>query len=253
MYVTCSTLCFASLSLEEALHTIRRLQFTKADLAIHSDGPHLTPEEVVADPVRVSQRLRASSLGFAAFHLDLKPSLDRQTLTQLQVISRLARVLTVPVLTVPAAPTGSDVEAEIQRLVPWSEIVTAEGVILCLETTRGTLTEDPATAEMLCRRVPGLALTLDPSHYHVTPRGPVNHDSLYEFARHVRLRDSGAAQEMFQVRVGQGEIEYSRIIGQLERFDYARSLTVDYRDVADNPFPVEPEVRKLKYMLESLI
>lgn len=253
VYVTCSTLCFAKRSLEEALHSIRMLRFAKADLAIHSDGPHLTPDEVVADPLRVSQRLRASNLAFAAFHLDLPPLCDRLTLTRLLAISRLARLLTVPVLTVPAAPLGTDLDEEVRRLLQWSGIVVAEGAILCVETAQGTLTEDPATAETLCQRVPGLAVTLDPSHYHATAQGPVEHDRLYAYARHVRLRDSGASREQFQVRVGQGELEYSRIIGQLERYEYGRALTVDIRDVADNPFPVEPEVRKMKYLLESLI
>jgi len=39
----------------------------------------------------------------------------------------------------------------------------------------------------------------------------------------------------------------------LEKCRYDRALTVDVRDVADSAFPVEPEVRKLKYLLESLV
>ena len=49
MYVACSTLSFSKLSLEDALRTVREMRFTKADLAIHDDGPHLTPAEVAAD------------------------------------------------------------------------------------------------------------------------------------------------------------------------------------------------------------
>ena len=56
-----------------------------------------------------------------------------------------------------------------------------------------------------------------------------------------------------EVRIGQGELEYGRVVTHLERCGYARCLTVDVRDVADSPFPVEPEVRKLKYLLESLV
>ena len=105
----------------------------------------------------------------------------------------------------------------------------------------------------LCQRVPGLGLTLDPSHYLAGPHGPVNYDPLFPFVRHVRLRDSGPRPDQFQVRVGQGEVEYGRIISHLDRYRYDRALTVDVRDVPDNPFPVEPEVRKLKYLLESLV
>ena len=53
--------------------------------------------------------------------------------------------------------------------------------------------------------------------------------------------------------VGQGEVEYGRIISHLDRYHYDRALTVDIRDLPDSPFPVEPEVRKLKYLLESLV
>ena len=61
------------------------------------------------------------------------------------------------------------------------------------------------------------------------------------------------APDQFQVRVGQGEIEYGRVIANLERCGYDRALTVDIRDVPDSPFPIDPEVRKLKYLLESLV
>jgi hypothetical protein len=55
------------------------------------------------------------------------------------------------------------------------------------------------------------------------------------------------------MRIGQGDIEYGRAIAQLDRCRYDRALTVDIRDIPDSPFPIEPEVRKLKYLLESLV
>jgi hypothetical protein len=54
------------------------------------------------------------------------------------------------------------------------------------------------------------------------------------------------------VRVGQGQVDYGRIVNLLERQHYDRLLTVDIRDIPDAPFAMEPEVRKLKYLLESL-
>src|SRR5205823_12864914 len=69
VYVACSTLCFSKLPLEDALHTIREMQFQKADLAIHDPGPHLTPAEVAADLGRVPTRLKAAHLPLAAFEL----------------------------------------------------------------------------------------------------------------------------------------------------------------------------------------
>jgi sugar phosphate isomerase/epimerase len=253
VYVACSTLCFSKLSLEEALRTIREMHFPKADLAIHDTGPHLTPAEVAADPGRAAQRLKAANQPLAAFHLVVTTPDPDEARKQLRAVCRLARVSTVPLLTVPAAPLGTDLDAETRRLQDWVAVAAAEGVILTVETHSQTVTADPAGVLELCRRVPGLGVTLDPSHYLFGPHGPANYDPLYPHVRHVRLRDTGTKPEQFQVRIGQGELEYGRIIAQLDRVRYDRALTVDIRNVPDNPFPVEPEVRKLKYLLESLV
>jgi sugar phosphate isomerase/epimerase len=253
VYVACSTLCFTKLSLEEALQSIREMHFAKADLAIHDDGPHVTPEDLLADPARVAQRLRAANLPLAAIHLNIGASDSETARAHLRAAARLARVSTTPLLTVGAAALGSDFDAEVSRLKEWVRIVEADGVILTVETHSETVTGDPLGAIELCRRVPGLGITLDPSHYHVGPHGIQDYDAVFPHVRHVRLRDSGSRPDQFQLRVGQGEIEYGRIISQLERHRYDRALTVDIRDIPDGPFPVEPEVRKLKYLLESLV
>lgn len=253
MYVACSTLSFSKLTLEDALRTVREMRFAKADLAIHAVGPHLTPAQVAADPARTAQILKAANLPLAAMHVDTGDAGPAEARGQLRAVARLARVSATPLLTVPAAALGSDFDAETDRLRDWTKVTAAEGVILTVETHSATLTADPLGAAELCRRVPGLFLTLDPSHYQVGAHGPVNHDNLYPLVRHLRLRDTGAAPEQFQVRIGQGLIEYGRIISLLEKHRYERGLTVDVRDVADSPFPVEPEVRKLKYLLESLV
>jgi sugar phosphate isomerase/epimerase len=253
VYVACSTLSYCSLPLEDALRTIRELRFAKADLAVHADGPHLTPAEVAADPARAAQRLKAANISLAAIHLDTGSATPAEARLQLRAVARLARVSTTPLLTIPAAPAGADFAAEAERLKEWTRLAAADGVILSVETHRETITADPLGAAELCRRVPGLFLTLDPSHYQIGQHGKVGYDALFLFVRHVRLRDTGTTPDQFQVRVGQGELEYGRLIAQLEQVRYDRALTVDIRDLPDSPFPIEPEVRKLKYLLESLV
>ncbi|MBP3956442.1 sugar phosphate isomerase/epimerase [Gemmata sp. G18] len=253
MYVACSTLSFSKVSLEDALRTVREMRFTKADLAIHDGSPQLTPAEVAADIGRVAQRLKAANLPLAAIHLVIGTPDPVEARTQFRAVCRLARVSTVPLITIPAAPLGSDLDAEVARLQEWVRIGETEGVILSVETHSATVTADPLGAAELCRRVPGLALTLDPSHYHVGPHAKAGYDSLYKYVRHVRVRDTGSMPDQFQVRIGQGELEYGKVISQLDRCRYDRALTVDIRDVPESSFPVEPEVRKLKYLLESLV
>jgi sugar phosphate isomerase/epimerase len=255
VFVACSTLCFGTRPLAEALRTIGELGFNKVDLAVREGGPHLKPSEVAADVGRAAQQLRhGPGLAVAAFHVEFADGLSREeTAEQMKALCRLARVLTTPLVSVPAAASGGDTAAEVERLTWLSRLAHAEGVSLAVETRSGTLTEDPAVAVELCERVPGLGLALDPSHYLVGPYHSQQLDLLYPHVQHVRLRDSNGKTEQFQVRIGQGEIEYGRIVNQLARYNYGRSLSVDIRDTPEPPFAMPAEVRKLKYLLESLI
>jgi sugar phosphate isomerase/epimerase len=250
MYVACSTLCFGTHPLDTALRSIRDLHFTKIDLMICEDGPHLKPSELLTgDLTKLVAKLKASNVTVAAIHASFAEADGEKTRAELRAVCRLARLLTVSLVSVPA---GQDSAADAVRLKEWVKIATAEGIILTIETNRSTLTRDPVATVELCRKVPGLGITLDPSHY-VSAEGVVDYDMLFPFVKHVRLRDTAAKTDGFQVRVGQGDVEYGRIVAQLDRFKYDRALTVDVRDRPELEFPVEPEVRKLKYLLESLV
>jgi sugar phosphate isomerase/epimerase len=204
--------------------------------------------------MRSAQRLRvASSLTPAAFSVQIDANSEADYHNQLRAVCRLARLTTVPVVSVAAASSGSGLDAEAERLTYLVRLAEAEGVVMTVDTRVGTMTELPATAVELCQRVPGLGLTLDPSHYIAGPNQGKNYDVVFPYVRHVRLRDTGRGQDQFQVRVGQGEIEYGRIVTHLSRYHYERVLSVDIRDIPDAPFAMEPEVRKLKYLLESLV
>jgi sugar phosphate isomerase/epimerase len=257
VYIACSTLCFARYPLERALRCIAELEFRKVDIAISEQGPHLKPSEVVADVWRAAQRVRSGpGLSPGAFTVDLEASEPAEYQRQLRAICRLARLTLVPLITIPAGPRTpqeQDLEKEVHRLHTLVRLAEEEGIVLSLATRMGTWTEDPDLAVKLCRRVPGLALTLDPSHYLAGPHQGQPFDQVYPYVRHVHLRDSGRSPEHFQVRVGQGEVEYGKIIAHLQRHGYDRLLTVAIHDIPDAPYDMEVEVRKLKYLLESLI
>jgi sugar phosphate isomerase/epimerase len=248
VYVACSSLCFSRYPLAHALYAISELNFHKVDLALHEAGPHLKPSEVVTDVNRSAQLLRKANVQFAAFHVEITAPDAEGYKETLRAVCRLGRVLAVPVVNIAAAPADSDFGTEVARLTGLSKLAQAEGVILTVETHGQTLTKHPETAAELCRAVPGLGLTLDPSHYLVAGQG---YDDLFSHVRHVRLRDT--APDRLQVRVGQGQVEYGRIISQLCRQHYERALTVDIHDQPEPEYAMEPEVRKLKFLLESMV
>lgn len=255
MFVACSTLCFGTSPLSDALRRISELGFTKVDVAVGDSGQHLKLADVTADIGRTAQQLRAGpGLTVAAFHVELAEQLSAdEAAGQVQAMCRLARVLATPLVSLWAAPAGSDKAAEIERLARFNRVARGEGVTLAVATRTGTLTDDPAVAVEICQKVPGLGIALDPSHYLVGPYHDDDLDVLYPYVQHVRLRDTNGKTGQFQVRIGQGEIEYGRIVNQLARYDYQRTLSVDIHDQPEPPYPMPPEVRKLKYLLESLI
>jgi sugar phosphate isomerase/epimerase len=251
VYVACSSLCFGRYPLAQALHAIGELNFHKVDLAVHEHGPHLKPSDVVADAHRVANMLRKANVAYSAFHVEINATDADGYRDTLRAVCRLGRLLAVPLVNIPAAPAGSDFKDEVNRLTNLSRVAETEGVILTVETHSKTLTADPTAAAELCRQVPGLGLTLDPSHYLIGAHLQKDYDELFPFVRHVRLRDTTA--DRLQVRVGQGQVEYGRIVSQLSRERYERALCVDIRDTPEPGYPMEPEVRKLKYLLESMV
>jgi sugar phosphate isomerase/epimerase len=254
VYVACSTLCFDSYPFADALRTIAALEFSKIDVAIHERSNHLKPSQVARDvPAAAAQLRLGPGLVPSAISVAIEAPDGEEYDRQFRAVCRLARMSMVPLLTMSAALAGTPLDREVQRLTRLLRLAEKDGLILTVATLCGTLTEDPDTAVTLCQRVPGLGLTLDPSHYIAGPQAGKAFDQVYPHVRHVHLRDTGRGPNQFQVHIGQGEVEYGRLIGQLARYQYDRLLTVDIRDLAASDFPREHEVRKLKYLLESLV
>lgn len=255
MFVACSTLCFADEPLESALRHIAELEFNKVDLALREDQPgHVRPSEVVADPEATVRRLRRGpSLTFTALDLDFGPVDDATFRKRFDGACRLAKLLTTAVLTIPASPAGTPFPDEVSRLTELSAAASREGLVLTVANHAETLTSTPQAALELCRAVPGLALTLDPSHFLAGPQPNASFDDLFPFVQNVHLRDTGKGPEEFQVRVGQGRIDYARIVNLLERHGYDRGLTVAFHNRGQSSFDNEVEVRKLQRLLESLL
>lgn len=252
MFVACSTRSFSREPLEKALRHIADLEFGKVDLAIHRQGTQLRPEDLVNDLDGCLHRVRyATNLTCSALDLDFGGVDEEQARGQFEAACRLAKGLTVAVLTIPAAPFGTPIEREVERLSGLAEHASRQGLVLTVLTDSKTITADPEAAERLCREIPGLGLTLDPSHY--IQLSATAFDDLFPYVQNVHLRDTGKKPEEFQVRIGQGRVEYGRVVTMLERNGYNRGLTVALFDEPEPPFDVEIEVRKLKLLLESLL
>ncbi len=256
MFVACSTLCFAREPLDKALKLISELEFDRFELAIVDDGQHLRPSQVGEDfEAALHQVRRGPSLTPSSLSIDLGPVdwNDPAVRRRFDAHCRFAKALGVAVIAMPSLSLGTSLNQEIKRLTELVGNAMRDGLVLSLVTDSATLAGDPRAALELCKTIPGLALTLDPSHGLQGPYKETDFDPLYPYVQNVHLRDSGKQPGEFQVRVGQGLIEYARIVNQLQRHGYNRALTVAIVDRPDNAFEREVEVRKLRLLLETLI
>ncbi len=251
MFVAASTRCFADLPLDAALQKLVDLEYTCVEIMIHEAEGHMKPSAVLADldaavrACRQTHRLTAVS-----FSVDMTvPDSDPVYYDQFAACCRLAKASKVVTITVRSAELGTPYNAEVERLRKLSAIASLEGVRVGLLTEAGRMTQDPATASVLCDNVKGLGLTLDPSYYVCGPQQNESYDQVFSHVYHVRLRDT--TKDQLQVRVGQGLIEYGKLISQLLKVRYDRALSVDI-------MPVEgvdqfAEMRKMRLLLESLL
>lgn len=247
MLVAASTLCFAEKSIEDACKLLTELEFDKVELSFDESGDQLKPSAIAGDPERFFAQFRElTRLTPIAFCL--QHDINQTTFTGL---SKLAKLFRVAQITVPASPLGTPFNTEIDRLRGLLEIASRDGIRLSIKTKTGHLTEDPHTAVELCQAVSGLGLTLDPSYYICNPKRIESYDQVFEHVFHVHLRDTSADQ--IQVQIGLGEIDYTRLVSQLQRHNYNRVLSVEllpsHIDAESRPL----EMRKLRMLLETLL
>lgn len=249
MFVAASSRCFCDRPWREAIELLTELEFSYLEIMIHEEDGHFTPQELLTDFPRVLAGCRDTSrLTPVALSLDSSAQ-GAEYLRQFEACCRLAAALRVVPITVRAAGLGTPFNEEVERLVQLVRIAALQGVKVCLLTEAGRMSHDPLTAATFCNYAKGLAITLDPSYYVYKVDRQYKLDPILPFVHHLRLRDT--RHDAFQVRVGQGEIEYGKLLIQLGRFHYDRALCVDIKPQAG--LDSAAELRKFRLLLESLL
>jgi sugar phosphate isomerase/epimerase len=249
VFVAASTRCFSDLGFSDALRQLVDLEYTAIEIVVHETGGHIRPSEVAGDLDAAIRACRQSHrLTVCAYSVDIEAP-GQQYYDQFTACCKLAKATKVVTIVVRASELGTPFNEEVERLRKMAAIGSVEGVRVGLLTEVGRMTEDPNTAVVLCDSVKGLGLTLDPSHYIFGPHGGANFEQVMNYVYHVRLRDT--KKDEFQVRVGQGEVEYGRLVNQLNKVHYDRALTVDVAPIPGVDYMAE--MRKMRLLLETLI
>lgn len=249
MFVCASTECFPTLSPKEALSSLVDLEYTSVELALHEQGGWLRPSEVHADLDRAIELCRATHrMTVAALSVEIEAEGDAYY-EQFESICKLAKAVKVVTLVIGSSELGTPFNEEIERLRKLSSMASLEGAVVSLKTQLDCMTQDADTAVVFCDNVPGLRLTLDPSCYVMGPQRGKPYDKVMDRVQHVHLRDTSS--DKFQVRVGQGEVDYGKLVAQLQTGGYDRALGVNMGPI--DGVDHHAEMRKIRLLLDSLL
>jgi sugar phosphate isomerase/epimerase len=249
VFVAASTECYRDLPLLEVLGKLSDLEYSSVVIAIHESGNQLKPSEVAQDVEKAASLCRDTHrLNLGGYNIQIEAT-GEEYYEQFTACCRLAKATKVASLTIPSSELGTPFNEEVERLRRLVAIATLEGALVSMKTESGRLTQDPDTAVVLCDNVKGLGVTLDPSHFVWGPHSGRSYDQLMKYVYHVQLRDT--RKDTFQVRVGQGEVEYGKLVSQLRRVKYNRCLEVNLQPLPE--VDQASELRKIRLLLESLL
>ena len=185
----CSSLIQCKQPTEKALQAVAGLGYRWVDLSCMSWASHVSVPKLLEDfdkeAARVEAALAASGLKVA--NLTFDSCYDRpfeQYEKEFQAVVKLAVRLKTGLINLMAPSNKADRNEVAARMKKLQAIAARDGVTLTLETHCNQITERPADALWLCQQVPGLGLTLDPSHYYAGP----NQGASFERPVSVRAR-----------------------------------------------------------------
>lgn len=250
MYIAATSACFQNLPLNQAARCIAELEYSNIEIMVHESGGHLRPSEVAADlPGAYTKCRDLSRLVPVALSLDISAENMDEYFRQFTACCMLAKSLNVMTIILRAADRLAPFNLEIEKYRKCVSLAVTRGIEVCLLTEKGRMADDPETIQSLCHNSPGLKIALDPSYFIYEPVHGKGYESLLSLVGHVRLRDTSPKQ--FQVRVGQGNMEFGQLVSQLILHDYKRAVSVDLHP--DDSMDLIVEMRKMRLLLESLL
>ena len=248
MIIAAATSCISGEPLTDIFDRLVDLEYTSTELVICEQGVILPSQ--IADRHDDVVQLRRSSRRIVPVSIFFDVELENpKYVEQFTAACRLAKDCKIAVITVHAAVPGTPFNEEIDRLRELVRVGVQYGCVVGVATEAGRITESPETVGSLCKNVKGLGVTFDPSHYIYNLPKPRDYESILSHICHVRLRDT--TQKQFQTRIGQGIVDFGRLVVHLTKVDYQRTLCVDLAPLPN--VDQSAELRKMRLLLESVL
>ncbi|GMU20458.1 MAG: hypothetical protein AMXMBFR13_05550 [Phycisphaerae bacterium] len=230
---SCSSLAQCKQPADKALKAIAELGFKWVDLSALSWSPHVSVKALLEDFDREAGRLEAilkeTGLKISNFTFDAVESRPyEQYEREFTALAKFAARTKARLINLMAPSPKADRDDQVAKLRKLVAIAKKHDVLLTVETHVGQITEKPEEALRLCRDVPGLGLTLDPSHYYAGVHQGKSFDQLYPYVQGTGLRAGGMSWEQIHLPWGEGKVDFAKIIRDLEKAGYQGFYAAEY-------------------------
>ncbi len=266
MKLACSTLAFANIPLASALREVRDLGFGWVDIACFEGWAHLNPSEMVGREESVGQDLKILLESFrlkpSALHssTSLRPSVitsseeEQRVIVEVEALLQVAQVSHTPLVNIQLGPWPQERSRQevLDFLVHLLRLLVSKaqsaGVELSFEAHSGAVGERPEEALYLLEHCPGLGLDYDPTHFVAQGIPLEETQPLIPYVKHLGIRNARPGNYNLSLIADHLDYDMSWLMNALQEVGYQGVLAVEY--YVPN---VYPSVRKLAYLLESLL
>jgi sugar phosphate isomerase/epimerase len=244
----CADFTFPLLSHAHALDLIAMLGFTGVDIGLFERRSHLWPSKEFKHPRASARKLKRAladrGLVAADVFLQMRPEFVPFAINQpgasrrrkardwfLRTLEYASAVGSRHVTTLPGVvfpEEGRDASlARSARELAWRVAQSkAAGLVFGTEAHVGSIAATPEEAAELVRRVPGLTLTLDYTHFTRAGISDDRIEPLVPHASHVHMR--GACRGRLQCNFAQNTIDYPRMLAAMDKAGYRGWIGVEY-------------------------
>lgn len=240
MRIACSTLLFDDEPLETACEWIAGIGFDAVDIGARPGWAHLDPGTLSGSVGETADRVESACEGVGvdpvAFNAAVAGDADIEPTGQVEALDALADALEIDAFTLGCGGAG-DLADAIDRSRRLADAPRESEATLTHETHVGCLTETPTAAHRLVAGVPGLQLTLDPSHFWYANDGTLPqdcYDALLPHVSHVHVRQATPEENGVPMDDPDGCVDFRRLIEGLRDVGYEGVLSVEYIG-ADDP------------------
>ncbi|HTM52921.1 MAG TPA: TIM barrel protein [Pirellulales bacterium] len=245
--LACADFTFPLLAHARVLDLIASLDFDGVDIGLFEGRSHLWPSRVFKNSTAANQlATQLNDRGLAAADVFLQTATDFVSLACNQPQAarrRRARELFARTLDFAAAIGARHVSAlpgvhfpeesrreslarACEELAWRVERAHEHGMIFGVEAHVGSIVARPNLALELVRKVPGLTLTLDYTHFTKLGMADEQIEPLVEHASHFHAR--GARKGRLQASWNQNVIDYERVLACMRRTRYGGYIGIEY-------------------------